>query len=171
MKLDQAIKTALEYENGVYRIYAESMKKSSDPAGKRILKVLCDEEAGHLIYLQSRLEEWQRTGKITAQKLETAIPARETIEKGLEDLRNTVKSKATRQIAELELLKKALDAEIQTTVFYREMVSELNGDGQALFKRFLEIEEGHEAIVRAQINTVGNWGFWFDMPEFRLESE
>jgi rubrerythrin len=171
MKLDQAIKTALDYEDGVYRIYAEAMNKSTDPAAKRILKVLCDEEAGHLNYLQSRLEEWQQTGKITAKKLGTSIPARKSIEKGLEDLRKTVKSRPTKQPPELELLKKALDAEIKTTVFYREMVAKLDGEGQALFRRFLEIEEGHEAIVRAQINTVGNWGFWFDMPEFRLESE
>jgi len=27
------------------------------------------------------------------------------------------------------------------------------------------------AIVQAEIDNVGNWGFWFDTPEFRLEAE
>jgi rubrerythrin len=171
MKLGEAIKIALNYEDGVYRVYVEAMNKTADPAAKRILKVLCEEEMGHVKYLQSRLEEWQQTGKITVKKLGTSIPARESVEKGLQDLRKTVKSKPTKQVPELELLKKALDAEMKTTAFYKEMVGKLDGEGRKLFQRFVEIEEGHEAIVRAEINTVGNWGFWFDTPEFRLEAE
>ncbi|MBP1624852.1 MAG: rubrerythrin domain protein [Acidobacteria bacterium] len=171
MKLDNAIRTALEYETGVYRIYLEAMEKTSDRAAKRVFKVLCDEEMGHLKYLQARLEEWQKTGKVRVRKLGTTIPAREAIDKGLQDLRKTVKPKRTRQILELELLKKALDAEIKSSNFYKEMVGKLDGEGQELFKRFVEIEDGHVAIVSAEINTVGNWGFWFDTPEFRLEME
>jgi rubrerythrin len=163
--------TALEYEAGVHKVYLEAMDKIDDPAAKNIFKVLCDEEMGHLEYLRARLKEWQDTGKISVKKLGTSIPTREVIDKGLQELRKTVKPKHTRQILELELLKKALDAEIKTSNFYKEMVSKLDGEGQELFRRFVEIEEGHEAIVRAEINTVGNWGFWFDTMEFRLENE
>lgn len=171
MKLDNAIKTALEYEAGVHKIYLEAMEKTEDEAAKRIFRVLCEEEVGHLKYLQSRLEEWQKTGKIRVKKLGTSIPARQIIENGLKDLRKTVRPRPTRQIPELELLKKALDAEVKASNFYKEMVAKLDGEGQELFRRFVEIEEGHEAIVRAEIDTVGNWGFWFDTPEFRLEME
>jgi rubrerythrin len=171
MKLQNAIKTALEYEVGVHKIYLEAMNKTENEAAKRIFKVLCEEEMGHLKYLQERLEEWQKTGKIKVKKLETSMPALEAIENSLRDLQKTVKPKRTRQILELELLKKALEAEIKTSNFYKEMVAKLDGEGQELFKRFVEIEEGHEAIVRAEINAVGNWGFWFDTPEFRLENE
>jgi rubrerythrin len=171
MKLDNAIKTALKYEAGIHKIYFEAMGKTADPAAKRILRVLCEEERGHLNYLKRRLEEWQKTGKVKVKKLGTSIPAQEVINKGLENVRQTVKPKRSRQVPELEMLKKALDAEIKATNFFREMVAKLDGEGQELFKRFVEIEEGHEAIVRAEINTVGNWGFWFDTPEFRLEME
>ncbi len=171
MKLDNAIKTALEYEAGVYKIYSQAMDKITDPAAKRIFGVLCNEEMGHLKYLQERLEEWQKTGKVVAKKLGTSIPARAAIDNSLNDLRRTVKPKKTKQILELELLKKALDAEIKASNFYKEMVAKLDGEGQELFKRFVEIEEGHEAIVRAEIDSVGNWGFWFDTPEFNLEME
>ncbi len=171
MKLDNAIKTALEYEAGVHKIYLEAMNKTSDPAAKRIFEVLCKEEMGHLEYLQDRLGEWQKTGKVKIKKLGTSVPTQQVINKRLQELRKTVKPKNTKQIAELELLKKALDAEMKASNFYKEMVGKLDGEGQELFKRFVEIEEGHEAIVRAEINTVGNWGFWFDTPEFRLEME
>jgi rubrerythrin len=171
MKLDEAIKVALEYETGVHNVYLDAMGKTGDATAKRIFSVLFKEEGEHLAYLRNRLEEWQKTGKIKVEKLETSIPTRKAIEKGLQDLTKTVQPKPTKQRLELELLKKALDAEIKASQFYKEMVGTLDGEGQKLFKRFVEIEEGHEAIVQAQINTVGNWGFWFDTPEFRLENE
>lgn len=171
MKLDEAIKTALEYEAGVHRVYLDAMGQTADPKAQRIFKVLCDEEMGHLEYLRHRLGEWQKTGKIVVERLGTLIPTKQAIDESLQHLGQTMKPIATKQIPELELLKKALDAEIKTSNFYKEMVRTLDGEGQALFKRFVEIEEGHEAIVQAEINTVSNLGFWFDTPEFRLEME
>jgi rubrerythrin len=171
MKLDDAIKAALEYEIGVCKVYVDAMNKTGDETAKRIFKVLGQEEEDHVAYLRDRLAEWEKAGKITVKALDTVLPGREAINKGLQDLERTVKQEPTKLNLELELLKKALDAEIKTSEFYKEMVRTLDGDGQKLFKRFVEIEEGHEAIVQAQINTVGNWGFWFDTPEFRLENE
>jgi len=42
---------------------------------------------------------------------------------------------------------------------------------QVLFSKFLEIEDGHLAIVQAQLDSVQGMGFWFDIAEFRLEAE
>lgn len=171
MKLDQAIKQAIEFESGIHQLYLDAMNKTEDETAKRIFRVLCEEEKGHLDYLQERLHEWSTEGKIIVKKLGTSIPAREAIDKGLQELRETVKPQSTRQLLELELLKKALEAEIKASNFFKEIVSKLDGEGQELFKRFITIEEGHEAIVRAEINCVSNLGFWFDTPEFRLEME
>jgi hypothetical protein len=49
------------------------------------------------------------------------------------------------------------------------MVAKLDGDGQQLFKRFVEIEEGHEAIVEAEIDCVSNSGIFMGNMEFDLE--
>lgn len=171
MKLDDAIKTALEYETGIHSIYLEAIDKTSDAIARRIFTALCREEQGHLEYLRSCLEEWQKTGKIRARQLKTSIPAREAIQKHLQDLQKTVQPKPTRQLRELETLKQALDAEIKTGNFYKDMVRALDGEGQELFKRFVAIEDGHAALVQAELDSVGNWGFWFDTPEFRLEME
>ncbi len=171
MKLDNAIRAAIEYETGVHEAYREAMDKSTDQAAKRIFGVLSDEEMGHLKYLQERLDEWQKTGKINVKKLGTSIPTREAIDTSLKDLRKTVSPKPTKQILELDLLKKALQAEIKTSTFYKDMVSKLDGQGQELFRRFVEIEEGHEAIVQAEIDSVSNCGVWLDTLEFRLEVE
>ena len=169
MKLDNAIRTALEYEAGVQKAYREAMDKTSDEAGKRVFRALGDEEMGHIQYLKERLDEWQKTGKINVKKLGTSIPTREVINKSLQDLRKTVKPKATKLILELELLKKALETERKTSLFYKKMVSTLDGEGQQLFRRFVEIEEGHEAIVQAEIDCVSSSGIFMDTLEFGLE--
>jgi rubrerythrin len=145
------------------------MDKTSDEAGKRIFRALADEEFGHIKYLKERLDEWQKTGKINVKKLGTSIPAREAIQKSLQDVRKTVRPKATKLTLELELLKKALVAERKTSLFYKEMVSTLDGEGQQLFSRFVEIEEGHEAIVQAEIDCVSSSGIFMDTLEFGLE--
>ena len=171
MKLDNAIRMALEYETGVHKAYSDATTKASDPSAKRILEVLAEEEMGHIKYLHERLEEWQATGKINVKKLETSIPTKEVINRSLQELRKTVKPKATRLNPELELLNKALKAEVKTSNFYKDMVSKLDGDGRELFKRFVEIEQGHEAMVQAQIDSVSGLGVFLDTLEFGLEVE
>jgi rubrerythrin len=134
-----------------------------------VFRALGEEELGHIKYLKERLDEWQKTGKINVKKLGTSIPTREAINKSLQDLRKTVKPKATKLTLELELLKKALETERKTSLFYKDMVSKLDGEGQQLFRRFVEIEEGHEAIVQAEIDCVSNSGVFMDKLEFGLE--
>jgi hypothetical protein len=47
---------------------------------------------------------------------------------------------------------------------------ELPLEGRKLFERFVEIEQGHQAIVQAEMNAVAGNGYWFDMPEISMES-
>ncbi len=169
MTLEEAIKTALVYENKVFATYERAQQEASDETGKRIFKVLAAEEQGHIDYLESCLNKWKKTGKLTIEKLETAIPSREAIQKTVGSLDPNNKSTATPR--EIELLDQALAAEIETSGFYKRMVQELNDEGKTLFKRFVEIEEGHVSIVEAELDSVKGNGFWFGMQEFSLEAE
>jgi len=78
--------------------------------------------------------------------------------------------KSPGQNKEIQLLYNFLDTEVETSNFYRRMVNELEGESREMFARFLEIEEGLEAIVEAQIDSVTGMGFWFDLQEFNLEA-
>ncbi len=170
MNLEEAIKTAIDFEGKVHRTYLEAMEKAGDDVSRRVFKVLCDEEMGHIKYLTERLAEWSENGKITAKKLETAIPTREAIDAGVQKLKERV---GTRQGAEydveLEMLRRALQVEVEAGIFYKEMVDKLDAEGRDMFARFVEIEEGHRDIVQAEIDAVSGLGFWFDSREFSLE--
>jgi rubrerythrin len=167
MDIAEAIKTAIQYEKRVVQVYEDAVRASTDETGKKIFGALAKEEVEHVVYLNSRLEEWKKTGHVTPAELGTVVPSRERIDKGIKTLENQVAVKAPE--AEMRLLKRALDVEIETSDFYVRMVRELPEEGRKLFERFVEIEKGHQAIVQAEMNSVAGNGYWFDFPEISME--
>ncbi len=167
MNIEEAIQTAIAYEKRVVQVYEESARASGDPAGRRIFGVLGKEERSHVAYLTAKLEEWTSTGRVTAASLGTVVPSRERIEEGVRTLQGRVAVKSPE--AEMRLLKRALDVELETGAFYARVVNELPPEGRRLFEPFLVIERGHQAIVQAEMNAVSGNGFWFDFPEINLE--
>ena len=168
MKIDEAIRTALQYEGRVVVTYRDAMDRSQDPIGKKIFKTLHDEEIGHLRYLKERLDELQATGKIVPTKLNTIVPSREKIEAAIKVFRG--KASSPMPETEVGLLRRALEMEIESSSFYRKMAGQLPADDRELFEHFVEIEDAHGAIVQAEIDFVSKMGFWFDVAEFRLEA-
>ena len=166
MTLEEAIKTAIEYETKVRDAYLDNVGNIADETGQRVFKILGDEEQGHLDYLRARLAEWKQTGKVSFSKLETIVPAREVIEEGVKRLDDHLSARDYG--TEREMLQKALGMEQETSDFYQRMVNELGEKGK-LFARFLEIEQGHQAIVQAELDYLNSSGTFFDFQEFNLE--
>jgi len=170
MKLEEAITIALEYEGRVHRTYSIAVENAEHDVAKRVFSTLRDEEMEHIRYLSERLEEWRSTGTITVAKLDTVLVPKAAIEAAAAKLRERLDGSG-REVrgTEFESLKKALDLELETSAFYKKMVATLDDDGRRLFERFVEIEEGHVAIVQAEMDLVSGTGFWFDTAEFDLE--
>ena len=170
MNLEQAITTALAYEARVHATYAEAADTAENDVARKVFLTLRDEEFGHIKYRRERLEEWRSTGQVEIVDIETVLVPKAAIEKGAEKLRKTLGSGGPGASGvELESLKKALDVEVETSEFYAKVVATLDADGKRLFERFVEIEQGHVAIVQAEMDLVLGSGFWFDTAEFSLE--
>jgi len=168
MTIEEAIKTSIDYETRVRDLYHHAVKQVVNPAGKRVLEKLAEEEQDHLDYLNSRLDHWNKTGQLDVPYLKTVVPSKEAIEEGIEKVEQGMVSEDRN--TETEILKRALDAEKETSDFYKRMVNELPAEGKKLFERFVEIEEGHVAIVQAEINMLSGVGYWFDMPDVSMEA-
>ena len=166
MTIEEAITTAIDYETKVRDAYLNSVKDIADDTGRRVFQMLGEEEQGHLDYLEARLAEWQKTGKIMPAKLQTVVPSRDAIDKGVRRLDDHLSERDYG--TEREMLRKALFLEQETSDFYRRMVAEMKADAD-LFQRFLEIEEGHQAIVQAELDYLNRTGTFFDFQEFNLE--
>lgn len=170
MTIEEAIKTGILFEHKVRARYLEAAAAAQDQTAQKVFHTLAQEELGHVAYLESRLVEWQSTGILARDKLETVLPAAERIVAAMARLPAQVPDAQADHGSELEWLRRALAAEEETSAFYRQMASELPADGQELFSRFLELEAGHAAIVQAEIDSVSRLGFWFDLAEFDLEA-
>lgn len=167
MAIEKSLKTALEFEKKVRDVYAEVLGKVTEEKGRQIFHVLTEEEQGHVDYLESRLVEWQKTGTLSTEELETVLPSREQIEDGVRQLENKLSDLDPDN--DLQMLTRVLDVEMEASRFYRRIVDEIPPEGRSLFQRFLEIEEGHVAMVEAEIDYLSRTGYWFDFEEIDLD--
>jgi rubrerythrin len=166
--VEEAIKTSIEYETKVRDVYGDAVERAENEDGKKFFQLMSDEEQHHLDYLEAKLREWSEKGAVTAEGLKTALPPADKIKAGVAVLEDKVGDGAGR--IEIEFLERAHGVERETSDFYRKMTDELPKEGKELFRRFLEIEEGHLALVQAQIDQVTGTGYWFDTQEFNLEA-
>ena len=167
MRIEEAIKTAIAYEIRIRDLYMEAAAAVNEEKGKRIFKTLGDDEQHHVDYLQYKLAQFQDTGKIVPEKLDSAIPSRESIDRQAANVKSLVQ-KDFRGIRQ-QMLSKALQAEVETSSFYQKLVDELPAQAQALFARFLEIENNHIRAVQFELDYVSKTGYWFDFKEFDME--
>ncbi len=165
MTIEEAIKLALEYEVRVRDAYLQAAKNSSDDTGRKIFKVLGQEEQTHVNYLRERLQEWQSTGKINTEKLDTLVPSPTKIAEGMAKLEPNLSGKVSG--SERDFLENALALEKETSAFYERMVAEMGKDGE-VFNRFMEIERGHVAIVQAEMDYMNQSGYFFDFQDFAM---
>ncbi len=170
MKLQEAITVAIDFEKKVRDHYLRGAKDIPDPQGRKVFALLGKEEQGHVDFLEHSLAQWKKTGKVPDAPLRTILPkGSKWIDAERKKLDGKGKRAATK--TELDALKLALQHEKDADGFYHKLVAGLAAPDQALFSKFLEIEDGHLAIVQAQLDSVQGMGFWFDVAEFRLEAE
>jgi rubrerythrin len=169
MDVKEALTVAIDYEHKVRDHYFKGRDQILDPRGKIVFDTLAREEQGHVDYLESRLAEWHKTGKIQHPDLPTILPSIEFINEAKKRFEKGHVDELPVQ-AEMDLLKVALELEKQASSFYAELVTTLPPGERPLFGRFMEIEQAHVLIVQAEIDAIAGHGHWFDFQEFRLEA-
>lgn len=167
MRLDEAILTAIEYETRVRDHYLNSADKIRNSAGRRVFELLASEEQGHVDYLLARLGQWRRDGTVGMFSLTSALPNGDELKKALK----TVEHLEPQDILddERQVLDVALNLEKETSDYYRRLIGQVESPAREMFQRFLEIEDGHVAMVQAEIDYLSDNGFWFDFTEFNME--
>ena len=170
MNLQEAIATAIDYEVKVRDHYAQSASLIEDPKGKALFQLLSREEQGHVAYLGHCLAQWREAGKVSSAPVTSLLP------QGLawiDQARQRLQERPGKRVAsgtEIEAVRLALQYEREASGFYRTLVSTLPQGEREMFTTFLTIEDGHVALVQAQLDAVEGLGFWFDAMEFSLEA-
>jgi rubrerythrin len=167
MTLEEAIKTAIEYETKIRDVYREAVQGVADEAGKRIFGALEKDEQHHIDYLHHSLEQLKNAGTIDPAELQSTIPSRENIEQEAAKIESLV-AKDFYGIRK-QMLSRALQAEIETSEFYRKMVNQMPSENRPFFARFLEIENNHVNAVQFELDYMSKTGYWYDFKEFDME--
>ncbi len=168
MNVEEAIVTALQHETKVRDHYLWAAAEAGDPKGKSFFEILAREEQGHMDYLESRLAQWKAEARVTAEPLKTVIPSADFLAQGAKMLQE---SKQGRDYSDdYKRLFTALKLEEEVSVFYKGLVETLTDPvAKTMFQRFLEIEDGHTAIVQAEVDVLTRTGYFYDFQEFNLE--
>ncbi len=168
MNLEEAIQTAIGYEKRVCAVYREAVDLADDGTGQDVFHRLLAEEEGHVAYLESRLAEWQRQGRVNDEELGSSLPSPEALRGAQQQLRRKFEGKNLGSV--LEVLRRALAAEAETGTFYRRLLQELEPDDRKLFARFAEIEKAHYELVQLEIDSLTGDAFWYGVAEFDLQA-
>jgi rubrerythrin len=165
MTMIQALDKALAYETRIRDLYLSAASGSSLPESKAFFTFLAKDEGFHVAFIEKSLEGARKGKALDAAALKTSIPV---------DIKSAVaKAKAAfvsgRDGGQLSALENALRAEEETSAFYRSLVAMLPAAETGAFSRLQEIEDGHTAIVKAELDSVTRAGFWFDVREFDME--
>jgi rubrerythrin len=167
VELETAIQTAIDYETKIRDIYQDAGQSVHDPEGKKFFKMMGDDEQYHIDYLMERLSLWRESGKLSAKKLISNVPSKKIIRKESDKIRAHM---STKDLSSIKVtLSRALQAEVETSNFYKKLVNEMSDESQEMFAQFLEIEENHIAAVQAELDYITHTGYWFDFKEFDME--
>ncbi|MBE0617902.1 MAG: hypothetical protein IH608_08260 [Proteobacteria bacterium] len=168
MTVEEAIVTALAQEHRVRDHFRKAAEEAPKGEVQAFFALMTREEQGHVDYLEAKLTQWRETGTVGETKLTTAVPRRDWLVAGEGSLRGS--RPAAARAAPRDHLFVALELEHQVTEFYRRLVESVDDPrASELFRRFLEIEDGHTALVQAEIDHETHTGVFFDVREFTLD--
>jgi len=167
MTIEQTFATALEYEQRIRDLYVRAAAAALLPEAKAFYEALAVDEASHVAYLEHKLADWRTTGAFSDSAPASTLPQASELIAAI----GRVKAGLSGPVegGKPGALADALKAEEETSAFYRSMVGELPDGARQIFARLLAIEDGHTAIVRAELDLVMGTGHWFDVREFDME--
>ncbi len=167
-ELVKILKTAIEVESNGLITYLEFARKTRDVSGKDMFVRLSMDEHEHRMILENVLHKLLDGEALGIIK----IPVSE-IEKVAPKIREKqYKTRGEGGLAETEALEIALDLEKKAAEFFSEKSKEVgNPEAKAMFLRLAEWENVHYDILQAELDSINKTGFWFDIPEFRLDGK
>ncbi|TFG82175.1 MAG: hypothetical protein E4H20_08220 [Spirochaetales bacterium] len=167
MTVDEAFQQALEYERRIRDQYVEAATEALIPEAKAFYKILGLDEESHVAYIEHKLEQWKSTGQAGVDRPVSVLPPTADLIAAI--ARAKSQFEAIPEGGQMAALQNALKAERETSAFYRSVMTKLPDSAAGIFARLLEIEDGHTAIVQAELDLVSETGHWFDVREFSME--
>lgn len=164
----EILKTAVHFEKEGMKAYLKYAMKTNSTPGKDMYINLALDEHHHAQKLHGKLNELLsellKRGTLGSQDTEHIFSMGSTTE-------GEVKPQPEVPAQEGAILELAIENEKESKRFYNQQ-AENCGDPilKALYRGLAKEEEGHEMLLRAELDSVKGSGHWFDFREFTLEA-
>jgi rubrerythrin len=145
-------------EKDAIRAYIKFAKAVKDPKAKNVLIKLADDEVGHLTKLEKHLMNVLKSQPWLLPKAEE-IEAVAAVFHSSAYQDKEIREDDLGKVDEIKILKIAVDL--------AERAQE--PEAKEMFLSLAKEEELHMKILQAEIDSIGQSGFWFDMQEFTME--
>jgi rubrerythrin len=162
----RAIQTAIDLEKEGMQFYKMAEENTQDKMGRKMFNFLALEEVNHMKIFSEIFDditgskEWRKIVREDDQRIKNS-----PIIKKLKESYENNKEKG-----EIEALSIAMELERRAIDFFKdaEIKSKDKKSKDAFAKIHLE-EETHYDLLQAQLDSVNNSGFWFDVAEFKMD--
>ena len=162
------VHAAMDREKDAAALYLRLAGAVADPTGKNVLIHLASDEVGHLDKLERHLVAVLsgKKGMLPVADLADAMAARLAEGPGIDFPAEADFTRAD----EVRVLELALDRELEANRLYIEMAESAGSEAdREVFLALAREEDLHARILRAEVDSIGRNGFWFDMQEFTME--
>lgn len=163
----KALETAIAAERQGMAQYLEFARKTADQTGKNMFIALARDEMEHFLAFFDQLNAARSAGMLLEVKL--APSEVERLRPKLRQMRTEKSSKGTNELGALHT---ALEQEKDAIKFYMEEERKTQDfNAKKMYRELIDVERSHYDLIQAQIDYITKTGYWFDIPEFRLEVE
>ncbi len=164
----KALKMAVDIEDNGLVTFLKFARRTKHEFGKNMFIRLAMDENEHRRILEKQmhhLAEGQPWVEIEVPKYEI-----ENVAPTMTDRQQKVTGESGG--AETEALKIALDLERKAAKFFREQAeAAIDPKARSLFEHLAQWEDAHFDLIQAEMDSINNTGFWFNVPEFKMDGK
>ncbi|MBI5419009.1 MAG: ferritin family protein [Deltaproteobacteria bacterium] len=159
---------AIDQEKESLTTYLQLAKVIKDVKAKNVLINLASDEVGHMNKLEDHLTSVLQGKSWVLSKVEEAEATAAVLTKSAK-LEKIDPGKLARA-DEIRILEIAIDKEIRANKAYLDLAKAAASEGaREMFLALAKEEDLHARILTAEVDSIGQNGFWFDMQEFTME--
>jgi len=164
----KALKTAIDIEDNGLVTFLKFARRTKHEFGKNMFIRLAMDENEHRRILEKQLHhlaEGQPWVEINVPKYEI-----ENVAPTMTDRQQKITAETGG--AETEALRIALDLERKAAKFFREQAATAKDPkAKSLFEQLAQWEDAHFDLIQAEMDSINNTGFWFNVPEFKMDGK
>ncbi|MFO8011561.1 MAG: ferritin family protein [Dehalococcoidia bacterium] len=164
----QALMTALEREREGEKQYRAAAAGSHSQKAKKMFEWLAQEESGHVRLMELSLEEFKNNSRWLPQDAwESEGFLTEPIQSEELPPKPSVTGELSPDAPELEIIKKAIEAEKADADFYKEMAKNVDDpSGEIALEKLAQVEQGHVALLEEEYQWIRHSKDLFTLHKF-----